>query len=116
MTWAKVDDSFWGHPKVMAAAETPDAIALWVRSLSWCAAYENDGHVPDTTLKFLLPDQTAREQAVKALVDAGLWKRNGSGVVFHDWAKYQPTKAFLKERRAAEAQRQREHRERKANG
>lgn len=33
MTWFKVDDAFWGHPKQTALP--PGPVALWVRAGSW---------------------------------------------------------------------------------
>lgn len=87
MTWFKVDDSFYDHPKVF---DLPDsAVALWVRAGCWSARNLKDGFVPTGMPARLCDDPDA---AIRALIDRGLWKRTRGGFRFHDWSVYQPTR------------------------
>jgi hypothetical protein len=108
MTWFKVDDQFHSHPKVMAT--DPAALGLWVVAGSWCSAGLTDGFVPDYALVRLLPG--AVKLATK-LVAAGLWTRVDGGYQFHGWHERNPTSEREKERRANNARRQQEYRDRR---
>lgn len=107
MTWFRVDDGFYDHPKV---ADLPDAaIALWTRAGSWCAKHLTDGAVPTRALRRFCDDP---DVAAKALVDSGLWDRTVEGFLFHDWDNYQPSRDEVEERRADHARRQAAYRDR----
>lgn len=67
MTWFKVDDKLWGHPKWMSLP--PGARALWVTAGSYCASNETDGILPASALLAL----GGRRRDAEALVEAGLW-------------------------------------------
>lgn len=82
MSWARVDDGWWCHPKVLGVSLT--ARGLWVSALSWSCAQRRD-EVPRPLLAML--GATAAE-AVE-LVDAGLWVEVDDGYRIHDWAEYQ---------------------------
>lgn len=97
MTWGKVDDKLWGHPKWMAA--TGPARGLWITALSWCMSQETDGFVPRHALVFL--GGTTRHAV--SLVAAGLWEASEGGWTFHDWAEYQPDAASMRAKRDAES-------------
>jgi hypothetical protein len=87
MTWFKIDDSFYDHPKVFDAPDC--AVALWTRAGTWSARNLTDGFVPTGMPARFCDDP---EQAVKELLNRGLWKRTRGGYQFHDWSHYQPTK------------------------
>lgn len=108
MTWFKVDDSFYDHPKVFDASDA--AIALWTRAGSWAARNLTDGFVPHGLLARL---STNAEAASKELLDRGLWQRMRGGYLFHDWAEYQPTREKVIHNRKQTAARQAAMRERK---
>jgi len=86
--WAKVDDGFWCHPKVMSLPGS--ACGLWVRALSWSCA-QRSAVVPAHFLTMV----GATEDDANALTAVGLWKRNYVGAdrpdgwEIHDWAEYQ---------------------------
>jgi hypothetical protein len=141
MTWFKVDDKLWGHPKWMGLPS--GARALWVTAGSYCASNETDGRVPATVLVTL----GARRRDAEALVQAGLWtviqpdanqnaaklqpnssqtpakeraqgapretQRAAAAVAyqFHEWDQYQPTKEQVRAERDAAKERQRKWRE-----
>jgi hypothetical protein len=87
MTWFKVDDSFYDHPKVFDAPDC--AVALWTRAGSWSARNLTDGFVPTGMPARLCIDH---ETAVAELVRRGLWVRAKDGYRFRDWSDYQPTR------------------------
>jgi hypothetical protein len=107
MTWFKVDDSFWSHPKCLAT--TPTALALWVRAGSWCAQQLTDGFVPATVLPML----QAKPKDAASLVKAGLWVTDEGGWRFHDWHAYQPTREQVNDRRKKTAERVRSWRDKR---
>lgn len=110
MTWFKVDDSFYDHPKVFDAPDC--ALALWVRAGSWSARNLTDGFVPANMPARLCDDP---DTAVKELIDRGLWRRTKRGYQFHDWTVYQPSREEVERDRAAAAERQRRRRARLMN-
>lgn len=108
MVWFKVDDGFWAHPKVLELSD--EAVALWVRAGSYCAAQLTDGKVSLKALRMLLAPHDAQVE----LVNAGLWDFDEPGRCywFHDWAEYQPTREEVLKERAAATERKRLSRER----
>lgn len=104
MTWFKVDDGWWSHPKVIPLDS--DIRGLWVSAGSWCAQHLTDGFMPDYALKMVTEIRGAKlKAATEELVGAGLWKRVSGGFQFHDWDKYQPTKEAVETKRAADRDR-----------
>lgn len=99
MTWFKVDDSFYDHPKVFDAPDC--AVALWTRAGTWSARNLTDGFVPAGMPARLCDDP---DTAVKELVRRGLWTRTSGGYRFHDWATYQPSAEAVKDLRAKRAE------------
>lgn len=94
MTWFKVDDGFWSHPKV--AGLSAEAVALWVRAGSYAAQHLTDGYVA----RHVLPMLRGIEEHAEELVGASLWRPMGDGWTFHDWHRYQPLRAEVEERRS----------------
>ncbi|MFE3572413.1 hypothetical protein ACFXON_23635, partial [Bacillus subtilis] len=104
MTWFKVDDGFWSHPKVAALSDA--AVALWVRAGSYSCQHLTDGHVARSVLRML-----GEASAVAELVECGLWMEVAGGYEFHDWAEYQETGEAVKRRREQARDRQRKARQ-----
>jgi hypothetical protein len=105
MPWFNVDDSFYDHPKVWDAPDC--AVALWTRAGSWSARSRNDGFVPSGMPARFCGDP---EQAVRFLLDRGLWERSRGGYQFHDWTDWNQSREVIEAKRAAAAERQRRHR------
>lgn len=104
MSWFKVDDGFWSHPKVLGLSA--EAIALWVRAGSYSGKHLTDGYIGREVLLLLRSDET---YAIE-LVDAGLWTKAVNGFHFHDWADYQDTREMVEKRRESWRTRQNRHR------
>ena len=104
MTWFKVDDGFWSHPKTLALSS--GAVALWTRAGSYCGKHLTDGYVSAA----ILPMLQGSEAEADELVAAGLWWPCEGGWTFHDWTVYQDTREAVERRREAWKDRQRRHR------
>lgn len=101
MTWFRIDDGFYDHPKV-GELEDHDcfaaSVALWVLAGTWSARHLTDGEVPDRQVRKLgFTDEDAG-----ALVSVGLWERRKDGYSFHKWTEHQPTKAAVESKRTAD--------------
>ncbi len=83
MTWFKVDDGFYDHPKVLELDNA--SIGLWTLAGSWCARRKTGGRVPNHMLKYLRATPTQ----VRALLASGLWENTEDGIRFVHWRKYQ---------------------------
>jgi hypothetical protein len=90
MGWAKFDDQYTDHPKVVAAG--PWAELLDMRAVIHCARYETDGHVGKAQLRRLALGIPAPNKKVQALIDAGRWVPDESdGWWVHDFLDYHPS-------------------------
>ena len=101
MSWGKVDDNLWGHPKVLQVGNA--AMGAWVRMLSWSARYLTDGAIPATAAMAVGSDSE-----IVALVKAGLLENRPGGFQIHDYLDYNPSGAEVKaaieaKRRAGQA-------------
>lgn len=103
MSWFKVDDGFWSHPKVLTLSDA--AVALWLKAGTYSCQHLTDGRVMSSMLRLL-----GSEEAAQELVDVGLWKTVKDGYRFHDWDEYQETSTEVKQRREQARERQRRRR------
>jgi hypothetical protein len=99
MTWFRIDDSFYDHPKVFDAPDC--AVALWTRAGTWSARNLTDGFVPAKMPVRLCDDP---DTAIKELLRRGLWSRATGGFLFHDWNDFQPTAEAVKTLRQQRAE------------
>ena len=107
MTWFKVDDGFYDHPKT---DDLPlDAIGLWLLCGTYCARHLTDGVVS--------ANRVARfggsADAIDALISCGLWVDHPEGYRFNDWHDYQPTREAVMADRERERLRKAKQRESK---
>ncbi len=110
MSWFKVDDGFYDHPKVRELLRRRGgraALGLWVLAGSFCARHLLDGRLSDRDVR----DFGTTSQA-RLLVDVGLWARDEGGYVFHEWTERNPTRKDVEEKRAQEREKKRRWRER----
>ena len=82
MAWAKVDDGWWCHPKVMGLSAA--ARGVWVSVLSW-SCQQRSPKVPPHLLAMV----GGSKQEANELASVGLWDPDGDGWIIHDWADYQ---------------------------
>lgn len=110
MTWFKVDDALPTHRKILTiprGARRLAAVGAWTLAGAWSSGALKDGHIPDSVLEEL----AIPPRAVEDLVAAGLWHRNGTGYVMHDYLDWNPSAEKVRAERAAAAERQRKARE-----
>jgi hypothetical protein len=101
MSWVRVDDSFFSHPKVVQAGA--EASGLYVWALAYSSHHLTDGHVPAAWVSQVMGKRAAR--TAEQLVSAGLWEVNGTGWVIHDFLIYNPTRAQVEEKRRKDSAR-----------
>lgn len=105
MSWAKLDDHFPTHPKVIEVGG--DAGWLYVCALCYSAEHLTDGKV----LKRLVSRLSDRKKPLALaarLVAAALWRDHGDHYEINDYLRYNPSRAQVEAEREAA-------RERKAN-
>jgi len=109
MTWFKIDDDFFFHPKVIAASNS--AIGLFVRCGSWASNHLTDGFIPDKVIEMFGSDAD-----ITRLVDVGLLEEtDGDGYLMPAFLDYNPSADEVKATRAASAERQRQSRGRRSD-
>lgn len=120
MTWFKVDDTAYGHPKVLKAGNP--ALGLWVR----CGAYAAQ-HLTEGVISGVVAQLYGTAPQVRRLIAAGLWHEHGhtcphpkckqpapGDYYMHDFLIYNPTRAAVETGREAAADRQKRARDRAA--
>lgn len=112
ITWFKVDDHFWSHPKVLRTSSL--ALGVWVRVGSYCSSHLTDGLISDQTVYTICPE-SARvvDKAIVELEAVGLWEvADGPHPAhrFHDWASSNPSRDQVEARREAEREKKRKQR------
>lgn len=111
MTWARLDDQFTDHPKVVEAG--PMAGWLYVCGLTYANRYLTDGFIPGAQVK-RLADLPNCDELADRLVSVGLWDAVDGGYRIHDFLDYNRSAADVKAERDEAARRQSEWRARKA--
>jgi hypothetical protein len=112
MPWARLDDSFYDHPKTLAlAGRSPAAGFLHVRAITYCCKHLTDGFFPKSLVETLVPVQRDRDEQLAALIEIGLWYDRGEQYAIHDFQDYQPTKDEVAEKRRKDRERKRQERQ-----
>lgn len=90
MGWARLDDGFYDHPKVVGLSL--DAIGLYALALTWAHRHMGAagavGFVPVAQVTRLAGSRAKRTAA--ALVESGLWEVSAGGWLIHDFEDYLP--------------------------
>jgi hypothetical protein len=107
VTWARLDDGFPGHPKIVGLSDR--AFRAFVVALCHSAQYLTDGEISKSKIPSIANKTTRAE-----LVAAGLWhERADGGIDVHDFLDYQPSREEVALKRQVNADRQRRFRERR---
>lgn len=103
MTWAKLDDGFWMHPKVVVAGN--EAAGIFCRCLSYCGAYLTDGRVPAPVALAIAGTQ----KKLTAVVEVGLLDHLPATGDYYisDYAHYNPLRDEVEAKRAEREERAR---------
>lgn len=99
MAWFKVDDGFYTSIKFLSIPREyqTEAAGLWLLAGTWSADKLTDGFVPYAVMDMW----HFKNETVAQLIAVGLWRHDEerSGIEFHDWCDYQPTREALTESR-----------------
>lgn len=102
MPWGKLDDALYDHPKVEALPPTIRlaCVGLWTLTSSYSNRHLTDGHVATGTLRKL----GGTSRLVEALIEVGLYERNGSGIVIHDFLDHNKSRVQVLDERVKRAE------------
>lgn len=98
MTWARFDDGFCQHPKVIGLSD--GAFRLHVAAVCYAARNLTDGYVPAAALATLKRNP---QRAATELAAAGLWDEAEGGYAIHDYLDYNPSHTEVNSKRASKA-------------
>ena len=104
MSWVRVDDRAWSHPKLTKVGG--NSVKLWLFGLCWCNQHQTDGVIPKHALTLL----GGTKKSVTELVSAGLWETTGDGWNVRNYLEFQPSRAQLEEQKARTLERVKRHR------
>ena len=103
MSWAKLDDQFFDHPKARQVGK--DGRALYVAALCWTAGNLTDGFIASSDLQLVAAKAEVPGAATaRRLVTAGLWAAVPTGWLIHDYHDYNPSGDEVRKRRALRAE------------
>ena len=97
MTWAKLDDGFFDHPKARAAGK--DGRSLFLASLCHCAHNLTDGLVQPHDLPLLAVEAGVKATVARKLVEVGLWREVPEGWLIRDFLQYNPSSGEVRQQR-----------------
>src|SRR3990167_3482005 len=95
MTWVKLDDGFPEHPKVAALSDA--AFRAHVAGLCYAARNLTDGLIPPLIVKQLTTPRILTE------LKAAVWQESSDGIRIHDFLAYNPNRASVLAKRAADS-------------
>ena len=83
--WARFDDQFWTHRKVILAGN--EATGAFVRIVCCCAQRLSNGRIDHATALLI----AAKQKVLDRLVEVGMLERAEDGFIVHDWRDWQPS-------------------------
>ena len=116
MTWAKFDDGYPLHPKMLAAGA--DGLALDVAGICYSNRFGTDGFIADAMLPAIYPPIRSPRRVAGKLVAVGRWERDDArgGYLIHDHDHYNPSSTQIEAERKAARERMRTLRNGKSSG
>ena len=103
MSWVKLDDQFFMHPKVLPLSR--GAKLLYLSALTYASAQLTDGHLNEAAVSAVARTVGVQPRLSADLRDAGLWDRTEDGYVIHDYLAYNPSREQVLRARQAAAER-----------
>jgi hypothetical protein len=108
MTWFKLSDQFYDHPKVMQAGNS--AVGLWVRCGTYSAQKLLDGRIPKATAHLF-----GSKRDVERLLKTGLWIDVEGSYWIPNFLEYNPSAEKVRADRVAALERQTSWRDKHRN-
>lgn len=97
MSWTKLDDGFYDHPKVLVTSN--GAIGLYCKALTYCGKHLTDGVLPGSVVTRVLVGTDAE---IEELCRNNLWSREAETFRISNYLQYQPSsKSVKKEKKRA---------------
>jgi hypothetical protein len=97
----RLDVDYFANPKTLAAGR--DGRDLHLASITWCARYLTDGHIPADAVTHIAHDaglaQRAVKRAVERAVEAGLWRVCEAGYELKDFVEMNGSRASVETQR-----------------
>lgn len=109
MTWAKLDDQYFRHPKSRAAGR--DGRALDLAAICYCSSALTDGFVSDAALPLIAAEAEVKASVARKLVDVGRWDAVDGGYRVHNYEKRQRTREQVEAERGSVRRRVAMHRD-----
>lgn len=100
MSWIRIDDHFYDHPKWATA--DGDSIAMWLAAMAWCNRNESfDGYIPAHKIAGLIKVRNAKATCTD-LVKREALSRHGDGFLIRNYAEWQQNEKVkaIREKRA----------------
>ena len=115
MTWIRIDDTFFTHPKTLDLLATagPDGVAFHLAGLCWCSHRLTDGRVPDSALHLISSQSQTPPSVVEALEETGHWTRNIDGQSWQiaNYLEWQESRADIEVKRERDREKKRRQRQ-----
>jgi hypothetical protein len=103
MSWAKLDDQFFAHPKIINLSK--DAKLLQLAAITYCAGQLTDGLVTPGAVRMICAQVDVEAASIQELMAAGVWEADGTNYYVHDYLDYNPSGEQVRAERAATAKR-----------
>lgn len=107
MTWMKIDDGIFDHPKILRAGG--DATLLYLAGIAYASRNLTDGFIPLVKLA-TLTDRAKPEKLANHLIKIGLWELAEDGFAVKDYLQYQRAKSTVVQQRETAKKRVSSHR------
>ena len=108
MAWAKLDDQFVEHPRIVPLGDR--AFRLHVAAICLANRKLTDGHISTHDARILMATVKANRRHAMELVNHGVWEPNGDGWEIHDYLQWNPDAETVKERRRKDNERRNRNR------
>lgn len=103
MSWVKLDDQFFSHPKAREAGR--DAVLLYLAGLTYCARHLTDGRIPKSAVAVVAAESWAKASSAKVLATVGFWHEFDDHYLVHDYLDRNPSREKVLSEREASAKR-----------
>jgi hypothetical protein len=97
VTWVKLDDQFFAHPKVIDLGK--DAKLLYLAGLTYCSEHLTDGRISPAALRMVAAMVDVGRETAAELLEAGLWEAVDGAYQVHDYLDHQPTAETVRRKR-----------------
>lgn len=105
MAWARIDDQYAEHPKIVGLSDR--SFRLHTAAICLANRKLTDGHLSTHDTRMLLALTKASKRHVVELVDSQVWEANGDGWQIRGYLDWNPDAESVKARRDADRRRKR---------